>query len=329
MPLIDDLAAITGKVYRKLTAAQPPGLLTDADYPRPILSAEAGNSAIREAIATGKPFVAARYGGVELQIAVEHLEWKAYQQAPLPKRLSLHLKKDRRSHFRPESAAALGNNAGFFPLTLPHLERYAELLIQDTGLLDLLGIWRNTGEDTMSHQYAPQTLRLFPPKSLEPYYHDQPWSTALSGKKVLVIHPYKKSILTQYQKRTLLFTDPNILPAFDLRVVQAVQSIAGTPTSFKDWFEALQYMKQKIEETDFDVLLVGAGAYGFHLAVHAKRIGRQGIHIGGATQILFGIKGSRWDQHPVISKFYNEHWQRPLPEEVPEGFRKVEGGCYW
>ena len=51
--------------------------------------------------------------------------------------------------------------------------------------------------------------------------------------------------------------------------------------------------------------------------------------MGGPTQILFGIKGKRWDDHPVISKFYNEYWVIPNSIEKPQGANKVENGCYW
>jgi len=65
------------------------------------------------------------------------------------------------------------------------------------------------------------------------------------------------------------------------------------------------------------------------LRVHVKRRGKIGYHLGGATQLLFGIKGRRWDSHPVISKCYNEHWIRPLSEEIPEKAKLVEESCYW
>ena len=55
----------------------------------------------------------------------------------------------------------------------------------------------------------------------------------------------------------------------------------------------------------------------------AKRLGKQAVHLGGATQLLFGIKGKRWGE------IGNEHWVSPLAEERPQGFEKIEGGCYW
>ena len=53
------------------------------------------------------------------------------------------------------------------------------------------------------------------------------------------------------------------------------------------------------------------------------------LDLGGATQILFGIRGRRWDDHRIISKLYNEHWTRPKPTETPRHFDRVENGAYW
>ncbi|MBK6274009.1 MAG: hypothetical protein IPF58_04575 [Saprospirales bacterium] len=51
--------------------------------------------------------------------------------------------------------------------------------------------------------------------------------------------------------------------------------------------------------------------------------------MGGATQILFGIKGKRWDNFPAIKNLYNEYWNRPLLSEKPEGFNLLENGTFW
>jgi len=96
-----------------------------------------------------------------------------------------------------------------------------------------------------------------------------------------------------------------------------------------DSFEALDYMTNQIEKRSFDVALLGCGAYGFPLASRIKNMGKQAIHMGGALQILFGIRGGRWDSHPIISKLYNENWVRPKLTERPQNFNQVENGCYW
>ena len=57
-----------------------------------------------------------------------------------------------------------------------------------------------------------------------------------------------------------------------------------------------------MDAADYDVAIVGAGAYSLPLAAHARDTGHAAIQMSGATQLLFGIKGKRWDDHPVISK---------------------------
>lgn len=165
-------------------------------------------------------------------------------------------------------------------------------------------------------------------KNLEPYYEEEiPWSRILKGKKVLVIHPFADTITAQYAKRERLWENNDILPEFTLITLKAVQTQCGEiDFRFPTWFDALNYMEKKI---DFDVALIGCGAYGLPLAAAVKEMGKQAIHLGGATQILFGIIGKRWEQSPFFKAFMNEYWVRPSEEEKPKHADRVEGGCYW
>lgn len=152
----------------------------------------------------------------------------------------------------------------------------------------------------------------------------------LENKKVLVISPFTDTIKKQYEKRMLLFDDVTILPQFsELITLKAVQSIhdAVDDLPFATWFEALNYMKDEIKKVDFDVAIIGCGAYGIFLADFCKSLGKKAIHLGGATQLLFGIIGRRWETEYNIT--INEHWTRPDKNEKPKGYEKVEGGCYW
>ena len=66
----------------------------------------------------------------------------------------------------------------------------------------------------------------------------------------------------------------------------------------------------------------------YFLLTSSKALENKQYTGGGATQLLFGIKGFRWDS--VLEKtFYNEHWIRPDSSERPKGAEKVEGACYW
>jgi hypothetical protein len=125
-----------------------------------------------------------------------------------------------------------------------------------------------------------------------------------------------------------------MLPEFELRTLRAVQSIAGERTDFATWFDALHWMEQQMDAVDYDVCLVGCGAYGFPLAAHAKRTGHKAVHLGGSLQLLFGIRGQRWESPQYndeydYSRLMNEHWVRPAADERPRDAEQVEGACYW
>ena len=121
-----------------------------------------------------------------------------------------------------------------------------------------------------------------------------------------------------------------ILPEFELRTVTAVQTVAGQiDPRFKSWFDALDYMYDEAMKCDFDIALIGCGAYGFPLAAKLKKSGKMAIHMGGMLQVLFGIKGKRWDEDPIVSKYYNDSWVRPGEDEKPKSSNVVVDGCYW
>jgi hypothetical protein len=193
--------------------------------------------------------------------------------------------------------------------------------------VDILGMFANGSENLVVKNFVVNA-ELTVLRGLEPYYYENPWSEALKGKKVLVIHPFEQSIISQYEKRKLLFKNEKILPEFELKTLKAVQTIAGEKAEFSDWFAALDYMVEAALKKDFDIAIIGCGAYGFPLAARIKEAGKQAIHLGGATQCLFGIYGERM-LHNKIAMHINENWVRPLPSETPEKFKKIENGCYW
>ena len=92
-------------------------------------------------------------------------------------------------------------------------------------------------------------------------------------------------------------------------------------------FDTIPY----IPEIDFDIAIIGCGAYGMPLAAMLKKAGKQAIHLGGATQLLFGIKGRRWEENypSKIATFFNEYWVYPAESEKPKNASTVEMGCYW
>lgn len=231
---------------------------------------------------------------------------------------------------------SMRNNMGIFPETTDMLNCFSERYLQDIPEIDLLGSF-NYSEKFMPLRADVINVHL---ECLYPFFVNNPWTKALAGKQVLVVHPFVESICSQQKYRKKIFSNQDLWPDYELKTVRAVQSNAGNEVPFHDWFEALTFMEDEISKIDFDICILGCGAYGLPLAAHVKRIGRQAIHLGGGSQLLFGIKGKRWDNDSYhwkelpqlntnYSSLYNEYWVRPSQNETPKSAVKVEGACYW
>ncbi|AHM59918.1 hypothetical protein D770_08275 [Flammeovirgaceae bacterium 311] len=276
---------------------------------------------IMKTLSSDKPAMISRFGAVEIQCVYEYLTQPNFENSL--KYIKGEIDSIGWSRFTFED---MPRNAGFFPPNVRNFEKFSELMLAEMEQIDILGSWRAEENLFKEELKNAKKVRL---RDLEPYYHPRPWSQVLEGKKVLVIHPFEESIRHQYQKRALLFSDKRILPQFDLTIIKAVQSIAHNKVNFKDWFEALEYMKEAVAKEKFDIALMGCGAYGMPLASFVKLMGKQAVHMGGALQILFGIRGARWESHETISKLFNKHWIKPLQIDYPDNFMVVEEGCYW
>ena len=294
-------------------------------HPEQLITGQAASDLIRDRLESGRPSLIGRLGATELDTL---LNYRAIQAPGSAAQKAYRFVTGRSEAFwwyKP-NAWRMRDWSGFFPIEDVYLERFAELMLDDVPEFDVLGSWR-AGEAAIPDLLRSATrINL---SDLEPYYHDDPWSEALEGRTVLVIHPFEASIRAQYARHELLFSDPRVLPAFELKTVRAVQSIAGTPTPYRDWFDALDHMRAEIEATDFDVAIVGAGAYGLPLSAHVKRLGKQAVYLGGQTQLLFGIRGQRADANPRAAALANEYWVRPRDDERPANYRAAEGGSYW
>jgi hypothetical protein len=89
-------------------------------------------------------------------------------------------------------------------------------------------------------------------------------------------------------------------------------------------------MKDDISKLDFDIALLSCGGYGPPLCLHIfSSMQKTAIYVGGALQILFGIKGKRWTQRADFRRFMNQHWITVSPQEIPTNHLRVENGCYW
>ncbi len=284
---------------------------------------QAASDLIKKRLTDNLPLMIARFGATEISYLTNSLivnDWS------IRKKKDYVLNRINSFEWEPQIIHDMIHVSGFFPHNESNAIKYAQLCQNDIKCVDILGSWLY--RERLLNKELAHTLKV-PLPDLEPYFHQNPWSEALEGKTVLVVHPFEETIVKQYAKKSILFENTGVLPNFQLKTIKAVQSAGNTKTPFKDWFEALDFMKQQIDQESFDVAIIGCGAYGFHLAAHVKQMGKKGIHLGGATQNLFGIIGKRWEAHEPTRKLMNEHWVRPLETEKPTEVNLVENGCYW
>lgn len=286
---------------------------------------------IRALLLSDKPAMIARYGATELMCMINYLGVKKGR----PNVISYIRNKELDWWWPEKSLLQIERWSGFFPPTVTNVESFCQLMIKDSEEVDVLASWLDNEvyfRNELKNAFFAQGLFL------DPFWSKIPWTKALENKKVLVIHPFAASIESQYKKREQLFVNTDVLPSFDLKTIKAVQSLGGV-SKFNSWFEALDYMKSEIDKVEFDICLIGAGAYGFPLAAYIKRKGKKAVHMGGSLQLLFGIKGKRW-QNPkygeaelkkegLYPKLFNEYWVSPNNSERPSTADSVENACYW
>ncbi|MCI6084272.1 hypothetical protein MR798_09580, partial [bacterium] len=159
----------------------------------PILSAQQGNDAAWEALCSGQPFLFGRCGATEMRTVAEYL-------------------RNDGKNFSDKARQDVRNLSGVFPTDDGTLARFCKLYIDCAQSADLLALWDVGAEREVIR--GCQGTRFARLRALEPYYHPHPWSAALAGKRVLVVHPFRDTILRQYEKRDRLFPGTDVLPPF-------------------------------------------------------------------------------------------------------------------
>ncbi|NBX69461.1 MAG: hypothetical protein EBR01_10920 [Proteobacteria bacterium] len=223
-------------------------------------------------------------------------------------------------------------DSGLFPVEQRQFEEFIRIYRESLVTLDGVCLWQTDPylakyEKLLANSYCSMSdripLEVLTPFSLLPAIASQRW---------LVVSPFAQSMQRQVKHLHLIFEKSPW--AAQLSKVHETCQFLRCPlfsylekSPYTSWSEGLIRLCKEIEKKDFEVAIVGAGAWSLPLLARIKQSGRKGIHLGGATQILFGIKGRRWDGY--WGNHYNEHWIRPAPEETPAGFERKENGCYW
>ena len=273
------------------------------------LDSAAVSDLIASQLDCGVPFMVGRWGSVESRLVGEWL-WN-------------------KQTFSRKTYLESHRNAGIFPANPDVFVRVANRLLDSSRSLDLVGCWESPYQARLITESCSNTA-LCDLSSLEPWLlNRESWLSRLQDKKVLIVHPLVTTILTQLDHLDKIFARNQGLPKCDVKLLKPPVTLGFQTQGFSSWLDALQDLEARVSSCSFDVALIGCGAYGMPLAAAIKAMGKPAIHLGGPLQLLFGIRGRRWEAMPQYAALVNDFWVRPSPDETPVAADQVDGGSYW
>lgn len=269
------------------------------------------NELIRNYINKNEPFALCRLGSAEFTLVQLYDEYRLFHSNRLEQ----------------------SNMYNIFHDNPKEVGQWVDLLRSDCKDIDIMAYF----DDHPIEEYVIRTscqkhMKQIRLEQIEAMIYETPWTLALEGKTVLLISPFVDSMVAQYPRMNQIYKDRKMLPDIKIKTLKSVWFSGSPEDDFDTWFDALNYLYEEAMKIDFDIALLSCSAFGFNLAPMFKRAGKQAIQYGGALQMLFGIRGARWDNYPPYMKFYNDAWIRAPKTEGPasSGFvKKMDDGCYW
>ena len=267
-------------------------------------------------LCAAKPFVAGKIGGAEL-MALEYMDHKIKLNWPAGW-----------SWERP--AGRLYNSAGFFPIEKKAFLSWHALMTESIATTDFLCEWQT---DPFLRIYETNLIQFLAPrsKSIPLEMLCRGILPTLAPFRLLIISPFVKTMQKQLPRMNKI-NDPYEKLAIDwghlkktLQFIRCPFQSHLEPSPYDSWEDGLEKLTKEVSSKDFDLALIGAGAWSLPLGSRIKKMGKSAIHMGGEMQLLFGIKGKRWAQ----TAMYNSNWVTADPNETPQNRNKVEDGCYW
>ena len=286
-----------------------------------------GSCKIKEAIEyslnNNRPLLISRHGSFEFQCVT----WKKNINYPLNDAMM----------------AILHKNVGIFPRELKSMEEWLELYWQSSCESDGIATgWYlpiALDEKKLVEKYNSSAFQ-FPLRSLESYYvePENRWTSLFADRRVTVVSSFAKTMEEQVLKAKDIWNadaDSLLPPTTKWSFIRSyyppditLKSTAW-PFGIKSWKDAVNYIVENVEKTNPEIVLIGCGGLALPAAAELKKRGCIVIVMGGAIQVLFGIKGGRWKNHAIISQFWNNHWVYPKSDETPSHAGSVENKCYW
>ena len=237
----------------------------------------------------------------------------------------------------------LEKHAGVFPSNESshrHWVQDTEAAIKNTDLLVAGWFAPLVREEKVYLASLGRNSVALPLRSLEPYYvpMEMMWTRYLKYHKVAVVSSFAQTAMKQIPKAkeiwgdragSLLPTDTQFIPIPTGYAPVLANGRAEWPGNPATWEAAVDSVVKQVVDSGAEIVLIGCGGLGMIIGYRLKLLGKVCIVMGGAIQVLFGIKGNRWETHATISRFWNDAWVYPSLDETPANSSSVEKGCYW
>lgn len=292
-----------------------------------------GADKIVECFNGDKPFFIGRNGSTEMELLSY---WNSHRSAGWPWSVELMSKLERYS--------------GIWPINPISIDKWCATYTSSLGSLNGLaaGWFKPLAEleSNLLSMFAPKAFRT-PLRSIEPYYVEpsRRWTAALADKDVAVVSCFPETIQAQLDLIDApgkiwsnVDTPESLLPpstrwhlvkTYFPPLIAKDGALGWESIGVNSWQEAVEHLVARVLETKATIAIIGCGALGIIIGAELKKKGVSVILMGGAIQVLFGIKGRRWATHDVISKFWNSAWTEPRASETPPNSGLIEGACYW
>ena len=223
----------------------------------------------------------------------------------------------------------LHSSAGIFTPSIDEFNDWCSSFLEAVTDLDYILQWSPQKEDEEIINNVTHNKNVFNDfEGLEPFvFGKEGWHHSLSDKKVLCVSPFSDTIKNQIKKFDKIWDGAKVK---ELATVTSRFSEHWTGDKPIPWRQKLDSMLSEIDKLDFDFATVGCGGLSLHICQHIKAMGKPCVHLGGGNQILYGVRGKRWDDWFKQHNWYGtKDWIRPMPHEVPPYHGTMEFGCYW
>jgi len=231
---------------------------------------------------------------------------------------------------------------GIFPTDTSFLHEFAQFYTKHVQQIDILGLFQADQEEKiikeneLNAQFIPYQFTE-PDRSI-PAIEKNCYLRFFEGKKILFISPFGDLLKSRANKDIFeavwLSIGKKWFWPSEVNAFEIPYSYVTSVNTYKKYTNSMTLFDSictNINELDYDIAFIGAGALGLPIASHLKNQGKIAISLGGHLQVLFGIGGGRWNKDEFwTTNYINERWIEMPKKYNPENKSILtDNGAYW